>query len=331
MDVLALTRRPRRNRRTAAIRDLVAETYLLPQDLICPFFVKEGSNVQEEISSLPGVYRWSIDRLIKEINKLCEYDLKAVMLFPVVPNNLKDSYGSYSSNPKNVLCRCIYEIKKEFPHLCVISDIALDPYTIHGHDGILSNGEVLNDESVRIFGNIATLHAEMGVDIVAPSDMMDGRIAYIRSKLDQVGYTHTSILSYSVKYASFLYHPFRDALSSHAYGDKKSYQMNPKNVLEALLEVSLDEDEGADMLMVKPAGFYLDVLYRVRKQTKLPLAAYQVSGEYAMILAAVHMGWLNKADVLYESLISIKRAGADMIISYAAPFILEKLSIHKNL
>ncbi|MEF9519558.1 porphobilinogen synthase [Chlamydia crocodili] len=324
MSSLALLRRPRRNRRTVAIRDLVAETSLLPQDFICPFFVKEGKNICEEIESLTGVYRWSIDLLLKEIERLCSLGLRAVILFPVIPSNLKDAYGSYSSNPKNILCKSIYEVKKAFPDLCVISDIALDPYTTHGHDGIMDQGEVLNDESVRIFGNIATLHAEMGADIVAPSDMMDGRVAHIRSKLDQSGWAKTLILSYSVKYASALYSPFRDALGSHLQsGDKRNYQMNPKNVLEALLECSLDEQEGADMLMIKPAGLYLDVLHRVRNSTALPLAAYQVSGEYAMIAAAAKMGWLDKESMFYESLIAIKRAGADMIISYATPLILE--------
>ncbi|MEF9496808.1 porphobilinogen synthase [Chlamydia sp. 04-14] len=330
MSSLALLRRPRRNRRTVAIRDLVAETSLLPQDFICPFFVKEGKNICEEIESLTNVYRWSIDLLLKEIERLCSIGLRAVILFPVIPSNLKDAYGSYSSNPKNILCKSIYEVKKAFPDLCVISDIALDPYTTHGHDGIMDQGEVLNDESVRIFGNIATLHAEMGADIVAPSDMMDGRVAHIRSKLDQSGWTKTLILSYSVKYASALYNPFRDALGSHLQsGDKRNYQMNPKNVLEALLECSLDEQEGADMLMIKPAGLYLDVLHRVRNSTALPLAAYQVSGEYAMIAAAAKMGWLDKEAMFYESLIAIKRAGADMIISYATPLILEMIASSK--
>ncbi|WP_349821246.1 porphobilinogen synthase [Chlamydia abortus] len=327
MSSLALSRRPRRNRRSEAIRDLVSETALLPQDFICPFFVKEGKNIREEIESLTGVYRWSIDLLLKEIERLCSLGLRAVILFPVIPSHLKDAYGSYSSNPKNILCKSIYEVKKAFPNLCVISDIALDPYTTHGHDGIVDRGEVLNDESVRIFGNIATLHAEMGADVVAPSDMMDGRVAHIRSKLDQAGWTQTLILSYSVKYASALYHPFRDALGSHLQsGDKRNYQMNPTNVLEALLECSLDEQEGADMLMIKPAGFYLDVLHRVKARTMLPLAAYQVSGEYAMIAAASTLGWLDREKIVYESLIAIKRAGADMIISYATPLILEMIA-----
>ncbi|WP_276815782.1 porphobilinogen synthase [Chlamydia gallinacea] len=329
MSSLGLLRRPRRNRKTKAIRDLVAETCLLPQDFICPFFIKEGKNLKEEIPTLPQVYRWSLDLLLKEIERLCLLGLRAVILFPVIPDHLKDAYGSYSSNPKNILCRGIFEIKKAFPHLCVISDIALDPYTTHGHDGILDldTGEVLNDESVRIFGNIATLHAEMGVDIVAPSDMMDGRVSYIRSMLDQSGWRQVLILSYSVKYASSLYSPFRDALGSHVQlGDKCNYQMNPTNVLEALLECSLDEQEGADILMIKPAGFYLDVLHRVRQNTTLPLAAYQVSGEYSMIAAASTLGGGDKEAILYESLIAIKRSGADMVISYGTPRILEILS-----
>ncbi|EPP36226.1 Delta-aminolevulinic acid dehydratase [Chlamydia avium] len=327
---LGLLKRPRRNRRTAAIRDLVAETTLLPQDFICPFFIKEGKNIREEITNLPQVYQWSLDLLLKEIERLCLLGLRAVILFPIIPEHLKDAYGSYSSNPKNILCKGIFEIKKAFPNLCVISDIALDPYTTHGHDGILDDkGEVINDESVRIFGNIATLHAEMGVDIVAPSDMMDGRVSYIRSMLDQFGWYQVLILSYSVKYASSLYGPFRDVLGSHLQiGDKRNYQMNPQNALEALLECSLDEQEGADMLMIKPAGYYLDVLYRVRQKTTLPLAAYQVSGEYSMMAAASTLGWVSKEAVLYESLVAIKRSGADMIISYATPMILEMLSHH---
>ncbi|EPP34760.1 delta-aminolevulinic acid dehydratase [Chlamydia ibidis] len=324
MSSLGLVRRPRRNRKSPEIRNLVSETTLLPNDFICPFFVLEGTGIQEEISSLPGVYRWSLDRLTKEIERLIPLGLESVILFPVVSQDYKDLYGTYASNPKNILCKAIREIKTNFPNLCVVSDIALDPYTTHGHDGVLHQGSILNDESVRIFGNIATLHAEMGADIVAPSDMMDGRVGHIREKLDQAGFFETLILSYSVKYASAFYNPFRDALSSHVKsGDKRGYQMNPKNSREALLECSLDEHEGADMLMIKPAGAYLDIIYRVREKTLLPLVAYQVSGEYAALASAGSMGWLNFDAVLYETLIGIKRAGADIIISYATPRFLE--------
>lgn len=323
---LIFNQRPRRNRKLESIRDLLAETHLSSDDFICPFFIKEGTCVKEEITSLPNVYRWSLDLLIKEIRRLRTLGLKAVMLFPVTPQHLKDENGSYALNEDNILCKAIREIKKNFPNLCVISDLALDPYTTHGHDGLMLRGEVLNDETVHILASIAVLHAKMGVDIVAPSDMMDGRVGYIRSQLDISGeFSHVSILSYSVKFASSLYAPFRDALSSHPQSlDKKTYQMDYRNAKEALREIELDEQEGADLLMIKPAGLYLDILYRVREKTNLPLVAYQVSGEYAMIMAAENLG-IKAVEIFYESLTSIKRAGANVIISYATPLMLEKL------
>lgn len=305
---------------------MVAETHLTPNDFICPFFVKDGVGIRETISSLPEVYRWSLDLLIEEIRRLRNFGLKSVMLFPVIPASLKDEYGSHALLKDNILCKSIRVIKDQFPDLCVISDIALDPYTTHGHDGLLSNGMIVNDETVRLLASIACLHAEQGVDIVAPSDMMDGRVGYIRSQLDASEHSNVSILSYSVKYASALYSPFRDALDSHPQtGDKKTYQMDCRNVLEALREVQLDEQEGADLLMVKPASFYLDVIYRARENTNLPVVAYQVSGEYAMMKAAASLG-CSFINLLYESLISIKRAGASLIVSYATPLILEKMN-----
>ncbi|WP_213318850.1 porphobilinogen synthase [Chlamydiifrater volucris] len=318
---LNILKRPRRNRKSLAIRALNQETFLAPSDLIFPFFLLEGSNKKEPILSMPGVHRWSCDMLLFEIEELLETGVQSVMLFPVIDFSNKDSFGSYSLNHHNFLYKSIRNIKKSFPDLCVIGDMALDPYTDHGHDGILDpvSGEVLNDETVYVLGQKALMLAEAGIDIVAPSDMMDGRVQYIRSKLDQSGFTFVSIMSYSAKYASSFYSPFRDALGSHlSQGHKLGYQINPKNSLEAILECKLDEEEGADILMIKPAGYYLDILKEVRSRTQLPLAAYQVSGEYAMLNIAAQQGILNRDRALYESLICIKRAGASMIVSYAA-------------
>lgn len=323
MSILNIRKRPRRNRKSKVVRNLVRETLLSSSDLICPFFVASGNLVKQPIKSLPGVYRWSVDLLIKEIEGLVENGIEAVMLFPVVKPEEKDVYGSFSVNPNNVLCQCIRRLKSEFPELCVISDVALDPYTSHGHDGIINDkGVVVNDETVRFLGEVALLHAEMGVDMVAPSDMMDGRVGYIRNKLDRSNFQNVSIMSYSVKYASSLYFPFRDALNSHlSIGSKDDYQLKPDNVRQALIEVALDEEEGADILIVKPASFYLDIIAKSRDITNLPIAGFQVSGEYAMMVSAAQNGWIDKDQVFYESLVSIKRAGADMIITYAAPYI----------
>ena len=324
---LPLLKRLRRNRKSASVRAIVRETNIVSSDLIWPIFLKDGSGIREEIEGMPGVYLWSLDVLAKELERLCLIGLKAVILFPVIDAKRKDQFGSYASHPYNIVCKGIQEIKKSFPHLCVISDIALDPFTTSGHDGIFHNNEVLNDESVHVYGEIAVLHAEMGVDIVAPSDMMDGRVRHIREKMDQMGFVNTGILSYSAKYASALYGPFRNALSSHPQsGDKRQYQMDPANVREALLECLSDEEEGADMVMIKPAGFYLDVIVKARESTHLPVIAYQVSGEFSMIMAASLHGWLNKEDVIMESLVAIKRAGATSIISYATPWVLEWLA-----
>ncbi len=324
-----MLRRPRRLRYTDAIRSLVQETRLHAHDLVLPLFVLPGNNQKEIIKSMPGCERLSLDLLLKEVTVLHKKGLQSISLFPVIDNNLKDSTGSYALREEGLLPKALSLLKKELPELCLISDIALDPYTSHGHDGILNNhGYVSNDETVALLTEMAKLHAASGADIVAPSDMMDGRILAIRKSLDSAHYTQTLILSYTAKYASSLYHPFREALSSTlSNGHKKTYQMNPANKREALVEAALDSEEGADILMIKPAGFYLDVIASLRAATSLPLAAYQVSGEYAMIQAAAQNGWLPFESVLMESLLAIKRAGADIILTYGAKTALSLLTI----
>jgi porphobilinogen synthase len=308
---------------------MVQETRLHPSNLIYPLFVLEGNHVKEPIASMPGVFRLSIDLLLKEVERALELGIPAIDLFPVIPRELKNSEGSESVNPDGILLKAIKTIKREFPEICVIADIALDPYTSHGHDGLINQaGEILNDETVDVLVKMALLQAEVGIDMVAPSDMMDGRIRAIREALDAEGFENVSIHAYTAKYASAFYGPFRDALSSRLqFGDKKSYQMNPANCREALIEAALDEEEGADILMVKPALIYLDVITKLREITPLPISAYQVSGEYAMIMAAAANGWLDGEKALLESVLSIKRAGADMIFSYAAPKIAELITI----
>ncbi|WP_213358202.1 porphobilinogen synthase [Chlamydiifrater phoenicopteri] len=330
---LNILKRPRRNRRSLAIRALNQETSLTSSDLIAPFFLIEGTNKKESIPSMPSIYRWSEDLLLFELENILEVGIQSIMLFPVIDSSNKDSFGTYALNHRNFLYKSIRSIKKTFPEICVIGDLALDPYTDSGHDGILDpvSGEVLNDETVCILGQKAIMLAEAGADIVAPSDMMDGRVRYIRSKLDQAGLTSVLIMSYSAKYASSFYSPFRDALSSHpAYGGKMGYQMNPKNALEAILECVLDEEEGADILMIKPAGYYLDILKSVREKTLLPLAAYQVSGEYSMLSIASQKGFLDKNKAFYESMICIKRAGASMIVSYASKDVATLIKLGEN-
>ena len=323
-----LHHRPRRNRKNSALRALVQETRLAPSDLIVPHFVLEGTGIEQEIKSMPGIYRHSVDKLLKVIERQAKQGIRAVALFPVIPSEMKDMGGTQALNPVGILLQTIRAIKKEFPELCLISDVALDPYTSHGHDGLINqDGIVKNDESVELLVKMALLQAEAGVDLVAPSDMMDGRIGAIRQALEEKGLTEVGILAYAAKYASAFYGPFRDALGSHLqFGDKKSYQLNPANRREALIESALDAAEGADILMVKPALPYLDVLLKLREETSLPLAAYQVSGEYSMIMAADKEGWLDGKKALYESLLGIKRAGADMILTYAA----EQIAVELN-
>lgn len=312
--------RPRRNRNTKAIRSLVQENHLLTSDLIYPLFLLEGEKRKEGIKSLPHIFRYSLDYMLKEIEKVALLKIPAIALFPVIAPEKKDLHGSEALNPSSTLQTAIRQIKKEFPHLCIISDVALDPYTKHAHDGVVDEeGNVLNDQTVDILKKIALVQAEAGVDMIAPSDMMDSRIGAIREELDDNGFTYVNIHAYCAKYASAFYGPFRDALSSQLKkGDKKSYQMNPANRREALLEGKLDELEGADILMVKPALHYLDVIAALRQKTILPISAYHVSGEYAMLMAACQNGWVEKRTALFETLISIKRAGADMIFTYAA-------------
>lgn len=315
-----LSRRLRRNRKSKAVRSLVQETRLHPGHFIAPLFVLEGKNVTEPIQSLPGVSRVSIDLLLKEAGELAAAGVNAIDLFCVVAPDKKDPFGSESRRERNLLVRAVEALKAEFPEICVMVDVALDPFTDHGHDGVLdSEGDVDNDATLVALGEMCLLAAAAGADVVAPSDMMDGRVAYIRTVLDKEGYSDVSIIAYAAKYASAFYGPFREALgSAPKFGDKKRYQMNPANWREAILECSLDEIEGADMLLIKPALPYLDIVCRVRESTCLPIGAYHVSGEYAMVKAAAERGWINGERVMYESLLSIKRAGADFIFTYAA-------------
>ena len=314
-----MERRNRTLRRSTAIRELVAETRLSANDFIVPLFITEGSGVKEEISSMPGYYRISLDNLKREIAELWSLGLKSVLLFVKVPDNLKDANCSEALNKNGLMIRAIQTVKETQPEMCVMTDVALDPFSPDGHDGLVINFEILNDETVNVLAEMSVLHASAGADFVAPSDMMDGRIGAIRRALEQSSYTKTGILAYSAKYASCLYGPFRDALdSAPGFGDKKTYQMDNRNRIEAIKEVEDDIREGADIVMVKPAGMYLDIIREVKNTVTVPVAAYQVSGEYAMIKAAAQKGWLNERAAIAESLTSIKRAGADLIASYFA-------------
>ena len=322
---LDLIRRPRRNRQSAAIRSLVRETRVHADDLIQPLFVKDGNGDPEPIGSMPRMERLSVRSLIKEVTELAGLGVRAVALFPHIEATLKDARGKYAVVEKNWFFGAIRQLKSEVPDVLIVADVALDPYTDHGHDGVLDpiSGDVANDETVHILTQYATLLAESGADIVAPSDMMDGRIGAIRDELDREGFTQTSILAYAAKFASAYYGPFRDAVGSAKKKDapaldKRTYQLDPANLREALLEARLDEDQGADILMVKPAGLYLDVIAAIKSVTTLPLAAYQVSGEYAQIHAGAQAGWLDLEKARDESLLAIKRAGADIILTYFA-------------
>lgn len=319
-DKAYLNRRPRRNRRLAALRDLLQETILTPADFVAPVFVCEGEGIRDSIQSMPGIERLSVDQLVREARELFGVGVKAVDLFTVTPSERKDCIGSEALRQGNLMQRSVQALKAAIPEMVVMVDIALDPFTDHGHDGIVNEqGEVVNDPTLEVLALMALKAAEAGADVVAPSDMMDGRVAHIRSKLDESGYQSVGICAYTAKYASSFYGPFRDALSSSpSFGDKKSYQMNPGNIREAFLEAALDEKEGADMLLVKPGLPYLDVIAKLKEQTHLPVGAYHVSGEYAMVKAADEKGWIDGQKVMTESLIAMKRAGADFIITYAA-------------
>jgi porphobilinogen synthase len=311
--------RPRRNRKSAAIRNLVEETSLGPQHLIYPLFLKDGKNIKEEISSLPNNYRWSIDLLLPEIEECMNLGIQTFDIFPAVDEGLKDKIASYSYAEDNFYLEAIRQIKSRFPESVLMSDVAMDPYSSDGHDGYVENGKIINDTTLPILAKMALAQAQAGIDIIGPSDMMDGRVGVIREALDQNGFIDVSIMSYTAKYASAFYGPFRDALNSTPkFGDKKTYQMNPANKREALLEAQLDFDEGADMLMVKPALCYLDVIHMLRENFPIPITAYNVSGECAMVYSAAKNGYLDYNLAVYEILLSIRRAGADGILTYFA-------------
>lgn len=311
--------RPRRNRKSSAIRQMVEETKLGVENLIYPIFLKDGKNIKEEVSSLPNNFRWSIDTLLPEIEECMNLGIRTFDIFPAVDEALKDQVASYSYASDNFYLEAIRQIKARFPESVVMSDVAMDPYSSDGHDGLVIDGKIVNDETLPILAKMSVAQAQAGVDIIGPSDMMDGRIGLIREALDGAGFTDVSIMAYTAKYASAFYGPFRDALNSAPKsGDKKTYQMNPANRREALLEAQLDFEEGADMLMVKPALCYLDVIHVLKEQFPIPITAYNVSGECAMVHAAAQNGWLNYDLAVYEMLLSIRRAGADGILTYFA-------------
>ena len=310
--------RPRRLRRTAALRSLVRETVLSVDDVIWPIFIEPGRGVRKPISSMPGQFRFSVDTAVEAVREAADLGIKAVILFGI-PSK-KDALGSEGYASNGVVQQAVAAIKGAVPAMCVITDVCLCEYTDHGHCGVVHQGEVLNDESLELLGKEALSHAVAGADMVAPSDMMDGRVGYIREVLDDGDFDHLPIMAYSAKYASAYYGPFREAAeSAPAFGDRRSYQMDPPNAQEALREALHDEEEGADIIMVKPAGPYLDIVRMIREHTDLPMAAYQVSGEYSMIHATAERGWIDLERVMMESLVGIKRAGADMILTYFAP------------
>jgi porphobilinogen synthase len=319
-----MLQRPRRNRKSEVIRQMVQETHVSAANLIFPLFIVEGNNQKTEVASMPGIFRYSIDNLLREVESCMKLGLNSFDLFPNISEELKDKYATESHREEGLYLRAIREVKKNFPEACIVTDVAMDPYSSDGHDGIVENGHIMNDETLEVLGKMSLAQAQAGADIIAPSDMMDGRVGYIRRTLDDAGFKDVSIMSYSAKYASAFYGPFRDALNSAPkFGDKKSYQMNPANQREALIESRLDEAEGADFLMVKPALAYLDVIKLIKDDTELPVAAYNVSGEYAMLKAAIQKGWLNEQRAITEVLTSIRRAGATAILTYHAKEVLE--------
>lgn len=314
-----LQRRNRILRKSNAIRSMVRETALSPADFIVPLFIIEGTQQISEISSMPGYYRRSIDLTVKEVKELWQMGLKAVLLFVKSADALKDNKGTEALNPNGLMQRSIRAIKEAVPEMVVMTDVALDPYSSYGHDGIVENGQIVNDPTVEVLAKMSVSHALAGADFVAPSDMMDGRIGAIRHALEEAGHTNTGIMAYSAKYASCFYGPFRDALdSAPGFGDKKTYQMDPANRVEAIREVIMDVEEGADIVMVKPALSYLDIIREVKNTVDVPVSCYNISGEYAMIKAAAQMGWIDENKAITETLTSMKRAGADMIATYFA-------------
>lgn len=314
-----ITHRPRRNRKSEAIRKLVQENEVTVNDFIFPLFLIDGKNKKSEVASMPGIFRFSSDLLLKEIESCLNLGISTFALFPNIEEKLKDKKATESWNKKGLYLRTLTEVKKKFPEAVIMTDVAMDPYSSDGHDGIVKNGEILNDETLEVLGKMALAQAQCGADIIGPSDMMDGRVAHLRDVLDDNGFTNVSIISYTAKYASAFYGPFRDALdSAPKFGDKKTYQMNPANSKEALLEAELDFSEGADFLMVKPALSYLDIIKSLNDNFVLPIAAYNVSGEYAMVKAAAQKGWIDNKKIRDEILLSIKRAGASVILTYFA-------------
>jgi len=320
-------RRNRRLRASNAIRSLVQETVITPNDFLVPLFVVEGKNIKEEISSMPGYYRHSLDGIASEVKELWSMGLKAVLIFVKVPDNLKDNTGKEALNPDGLMQRAIKTVKDAVPDMLVMTDVALDPFSSYGHDGIVSDGIILNDATNEVLAAMSLSHAQAGANFVAPSDMMDGRIFEIRTLLEDEGFHDTGIMSYSAKYASAFYGPFRDALdSAPGFGDKKTYQMDPANREEAIRETLMDVDEGADIVMVKPGLCYLDIVRDIRDSVDVPVAVYQVSGEYAMLKAAAQKGWLDHDAVMLEQIIAIKRAGAHIIASYFAKDVVKLIS-----
>ena len=314
-----LQKRNRILRQSPAIRSLIAETTLTPNDFIAPLFIDEGENISTEIASMPNYYRRSLDLTVKEVKELYSMGIKSVLLFVKAKDEVKDNKGTEAVNPNGLMQRSIKAIKDAVPEMVVMTDVALDPFSSYGHDGIVENGEIVNDATVEVLAQMSVSHAQAGADFVAPSDMMDGRIAAIREALEHNGFTKTGIMAYSAKYASCFYGPFRDALdSAPGFGDKKTYQMDYANRIEAVREAVMDVEEGADIVMVKPALAYLDIIREVKNAVDVPVSCYNISGEYAMIKAAAKMGWINEEKAILESLTSMKRAGADLIATYFA-------------
>ena len=324
---LDLAIRPRRNRKAEWARRLVRENVLTTDDLIWPMFVVDGNNARTPVASMPGVDRLTVDQAVRDAERAMKLDIPCIALFPYTEPSLRDENGSEALNPNNLVCQSVRAIKKEFPELGVLCDVALDPFTSHGHDGLIEDGKILNDETVAVLVRQALVQAEAGCDVIAPSDMMDGRVGAIREALDEAGFLDVQIMSYAAKYASAFYGPFRDAVGSAKTltGDKRTYQMDSANSDEALREVELDIAEGADMVMVKPGMPYLDIVRRVKDNFSMPTFVYQVSGEYAMIAAAANNGWIDGDRAMMESLLAFKRAGADGILTYFAPKAAEKI------
>ena len=314
-----ITHRPRRNRKSEAIRNLVQENHVSVHDFILPLFLIDGKNKKTEVKSMPGIFRFSPDLILKEIESCLKLGITTFDVFPSLTDKFKDKTAKESYNKNSFYLKTLTLIKKKFPEACIMTDVAMDPYSSDGHDGLVKNGEIVNDETLEILAKMAVAQAECGIDIIGPSDMMDGRVGYIRDSLDDAGFTNVSIMSYTAKYASAFYGPFRDALdSAPIFGDKKTYQMNPANSKEAMIEAQLDLEEGADFLMVKPALSYLDIIKDLSTNFDLPIAAYNVSGEYAMVKAAASKGWIDGDRVRDEILLSMKRAGASVILTYFA-------------